>query len=261
VTVRATQWGRPRGVVATAIVVTAATLVIATRGTAAPPAQRALDSAHVCRLPAGRATLPPTALRGLIGHLSQYPDVSLATPTQRVAARRLLARIREVAKRYADPHAAERARYSTRTVTRRPGDTSPHYLHAERLRERKTGPAFDPLRPKALIFVNQPGRPLRLVGAMYSMKRGQLGPSPGGPITRWHSHTVCSDGGKRGRKPRPNGTCPRGMRLYQGSEMMHVWFTRDLRSAFAIGAPEPELCRAGLVVGRWCSRAGARRVM
>ena len=41
--------------------------------------------------------------------------------------------------------------------------------------------------------------------------------------------------------------------------MMHVWFTRDLRSAFAIGAPEPELCRDGLLSGAFCRSPGARR--
>jgi hypothetical protein len=36
--------------------------------------------------------------------------------------------------------------------------------------------------------------------------------------------------------------------------MMHVWFTGDLRSAFAIHAPEPELCRAGLLPAATCYR-------
>ena len=35
--------------------------------------------------------------------------------------------------------------------------------------------------------------------------------------------------------------------------MMHVWFTRDLRSAFAIHAPEPELCRDGLLPAGTCT--------
>jgi hypothetical protein len=43
--------------------------------------------------------------------------------------------------------------------------------------------------------------------------------------------------------------------------MMHVWFTRDLRSAFAVGAPEPELCRDHLLSGAFCRSPGARRAM
>jgi hypothetical protein len=43
--------------------------------------------------------------------------------------------------------------------------------------------------------------------------------------------------------------------------MMHVWFTRDLRSAFAIGAPEPELCSLGLLSSGFCRDPGSRRGM
>ena len=38
--------------------------------------------------------------------------------------------------------------------------------------------------------------------------------------------------------------------------MLHLWFTRDLRSAFAIHAPEPELCVAGLLPPGRCTHAG-----
>jgi hypothetical protein len=34
--------------------------------------------------------------------------------------------------------------------------------------------------------------------------------------------------------------------------MMHIWLTRDLRSAFAIHAPVPELCIAELVPEAHC---------
>ena len=83
---------------------------------------------------------------------------------------------------------------------------------------------------------------------MWSTRDGELGPTPAGPILRWHSHVVCKQGNRRGLKPPASGRCPPGARLTQGtSEMLHVWFTRDLRSAFAIRAPEPELCAAGLL--------------
>jgi hypothetical protein len=35
--------------------------------------------------------------------------------------------------------------------------------------------------------------------------------------------------------------------------MMHVWFTRDLRSAYAIHAPWPELCAAHLLPAATCA--------
>jgi hypothetical protein len=90
---------------------------------------------------------------------------------------------------------------------------------------------------------------------MWSTRDGERGPTPAGPLMRWHSHLVCKQGSKRGLKPPAGGTCPPGARLTQGaSEMLHVWFTRDLRSAFAIRAPEPELCSAGLLSHSYCKR-------
>jgi hypothetical protein len=215
----------------------------------------------VCTLPAGQSRLPAGTRRGLIGHLRQYPDPSLASPAERAAAERILDAIRAKARNWTTLRAAKRAGFETRIVPRRAGDVTAHYLHAERLRERRGGPVFDPGRPKALIFAREPGRPAVLVGVMYSVQRGERGPSPGGPITRWHSHLVCSVGIERGLRPRSDGTCPPGSRALQGSEMMHVWFTRDLRSAFAIGAPEPELCRDGLLSGAFCRSPGSRRAM
>ena len=215
----------------------------------------------VCTLPPGATRLPASARRGLIGHLEQYPDVSLATARQRAAAARILATVSERARHWTTLAAAKREGFETRTARRKSGDVTAHYLHAEKLRERRGGPVFDPRRPKALIFAREPGRPAVLVGVMYSVQRRERGPSPGGPITRWHSHRVCSIGVKRGLRPRDDGACPRGAAVLQGSEMMHVWFTHDLRSAFAIGAPEPELCREGLLSGAFCRSPGARRAM
>jgi hypothetical protein len=223
----------------------------------APPAPASI----VCTLPPGATQLPAETRRGLIGHLQQYPDLTLATPRQRAAATRILAIARAAARRWTTLRAAGRAGFGTRTVQRKAGDLTAHYLHAEKVRERRGGPVFDPRRPKSLIFARQPGEPAVLVGVMYSVQRGEHGPSPGGPITRWHSHLVCSVGNKRGRKPGADGRCPPGSKALQGSEMMHVWFTRDLRSAFAVGAPEPELCRDGLLTGAFCRSPGAHRAM
>ena len=100
-----------------------------------------------------------------------------------------------------------------------------------------------------------------LVGAMFSVPRGVLGPTPGGPIDRWHSHLVCVRGDKRGLTPRADGTCPEGSATTQGSGMLHVWFTADLRSAFAVHSPVPELCRDGLLTPKACRARAHRREM
>ena len=91
---------------------------------------------------------------------------------------------------------------------------------------------------------------------MFSDPRGVRGPTPAGPIDRWHSHLVCTQGHRRGLAPLSSGDCPRGSYLTQGSEMLHLWFTSDLRSAFAVHAPVPELYRDGLLTPDAC-RSGA----
>ena len=240
---------RSRRVIVLALLVGALAIV----GEAAPGTPRAL----VCKLPRDSTrTLPPTARHGLIGHLPQYPKVSLAAPVQRARARRILDRLAAAAERgnWSDMRAAKRAGYDTRSRPRRSGDRTVFFFHAERDQEPRSGSIFDFTRPKALIYANAPGRPLRLVGAMWSTRDGEVGPTPAGSILRWHSHVVCKEGEKRGLKPLAGGKCPQGARLTQGaSEMLHVWFTRDLRSAFAISAPRPELCRAGLLPRSTCT--------
>jgi hypothetical protein len=211
----------------------------------------------VCHLPQGAAKLPPTARHGFIDHLLEYPAVELATKAERRRARGILDQLEASAERegWRNPASAERAGFDTHTAPRKPGDLTVHYFHAERHQEPRRGPILDVTRPKALIYANAPGRPLVLVGAMWSTRDGERGPTPAGPIMRWHSHLVCKQGAKRGLKPPAGGTCPPGARLTQGtSEMLHVWFTRDLRSAFAIRAPEPELCRDGLLPRGYCKQ-------
>jgi len=234
----------------------AAALVLGASESARPATPPAL----LCKLPANSpGTLPATARHGLIDHLLQYPVLTLATPRQRARARSILERLVEasVRGRWSDVRAATRAGYDTRPRPRKSGDTSVFFFHAERQQEPRGRSIFDFTRPKALIYANAPGRPLVLVGAMWSTRDGEVGPTPAGPILRWHSHIVCKQGKQRGLKPPASGVCPPGSRLTQGaSEMLHVWFTKDLRSAFAISAPRPELCRDGYLVGAACRRLG-----
>ena len=215
----------------------------------------------VCKLRPGAKKLPASRRRGLIDHLLQYPDITLATPGERRRAERVLAKLVSASEKghWRDVRAAERAGYDTRTRARKAGDGAVHYFHAERPQEPRRRIRLDARRPKALIYANAPERPLVLVGAMWSTRDGEQGPNPGGPITRWHSHMVCKQGKRRGLKPLAGGTCPPGSRLTQGtSEMLHVWFTGELRSAFAIRAPEPELCAIGLLPREYCRRVANR---
>jgi hypothetical protein len=230
------------------------TVAVVALGSAAE-AQTAAPPALLCKPAPGALKLPRTVRHGVIDHLLQYPAVNLATRAQRKRAGGILGQLVAAADRarWRSPAAAERAGYDMRTRPRRPGDQAVYFFHAERDQQRRKGSIFDAARPKALIYANAPGHPLILVGAMWSTRDGELGPTPAGPILRWHSHIVCKSGTKRGLKPPPSGICPPGSRLTQGtSEMLHVWFTGDLRSAFAIRAPRAELCAAGLLPSRRC---------
>ncbi|HEY6961747.1 MAG TPA: hypothetical protein VI408_07655 [Gaiellaceae bacterium] len=206
-------------------------------------------------------TLPAGTEHGLAMRLQQYPDLALATIPQRRAARLLLEAMRRSALRWRDPHAAAAAGFDVKRPRRRPGETRVMWFHSENRAWHSDRRYLDPQRPDTLIFADLPGRPLELVGVMISMPRGLRGPTPGGPITRWHSHLVCVHGRRRGLKPLASGACRAGSVLRQGSEMMHIWFTRDLRSAFAIHAPGPELCAAGYLTPALCRHPEAMHAM
>lgn len=194
-----------------------------------------------------REKLPPQTLRGLAHLLDHYPSPRLSTPEQRNASRRLLGALRTAARRWSDPDQAAAQGFQTRRPYRKLGDTRVMWFHAEHRRWSHDGVYLNPRRPEVIIYADVPGRPLVLVGVMFSMPRGERGPTPGGPIIRWHWHRVCVKGSKRGLTPGPDGNCPRGATMRNGSEMMHAWFTRDLRSAFAIHAPVHDLCVAKLL--------------
>ena len=215
----------------------------------------------VLHAPVLGSQLPAAAEHGLLMRLRQYPDVHLATSGQRAAARRLLAQLRATAAPWREARAARAAGFDVRRPHRRPGETRVMWFHSENRAWHDDAHYLDPKRPDTLIFADVPNRPLVLVGVMISMPRGVRGPTPGGPITRWHSHVVCVEGVKRGLKPLADGSCPAGARLAQGSEMMHVWFTRDLRSAFAVHAPGPELCAQHVLPASVCRDPHAFHVM
>jgi hypothetical protein len=176
-------------------------------------------------------------------------------PAQRRAAQQLRAEIRAAVRLWGRPRSGDAAGFDI--DGRQARTTGPiRYFHAEHRRYSHDRAYLDPRQPESLIYADVPGRPLVLVGVMFALPRGVMGPSPGGPITRWHWHRVCARGDRRGVAPRPDGTCPRGTKLRNGSEMMHVWFTHDLRSSFAIHAPEPELCAARLLPASLCAHLG-----
>ena len=204
-----------------------------------------------CFLPRGHHHLPAGAEYGLASHLRQYPDLALATTEERAAAEAVREQARAAAQPFARLAAARRAGYDLHVARKQPAVLG--VLHAEKKWKRAGRNYFDPTKPKALIYAREPGRPLVLIGVMFSMPRGVLGPDTLGPIGRWHSHLVCFRGDARGLAL-AGSYCPAGEKLGQGSEMLHIWFTNDLRSAYAIHVPVPQLCRDGLLDAETCAK-------
>jgi hypothetical protein len=112
------------------------------------------------------------------------------------------------------------------------------FLHVPNPAWRTDGRVLDPAHPETLVYWTGPGERLTLVGVMYTAPRGAHGPTVGGPITRWHDHESCRDPATQAKLGRPvDGACPQGQVYRRSVEMMHVWFTDDLATAFARRAP------------------------
>lgn len=160
---------------------------------------------------------------GAHGDVEQYPDLAMATPEQRGEARRLWLNSKRCAAETGVGTVrgarAQGYRVSSRTglwhLTNRRFTTDHVVLDASR--PAWNGGDADGCRIESLVYANpmkaSDCRGCRLVAAMYRLPTPQM-PKLGGPIVRWHAHETGS-----------------------GLPMTHVWFTNDLRSAYALRAP------------------------
>ena len=160
--------------------------------------------------------------------------------------------------RWRNVRAAAASGFDTHLAKRAPGDDAVGYLHAEHRRNSADRRDLAPGRPESLIYATEPGArrcSSASCSACAAACSGRRPParSPAGTPT-----SSAARGNKRGLTPPASGACPTGTKLTQGSEMLHLWFTTDLRSAFAVHAPVPELCRDGLLTPKAC-RSGANR--
>jgi hypothetical protein len=170
-------------------------------------------------------------------HGPNLPDVAAATSDERARAEALWKASAANAERWRDPEAAKAAGFRFRDDEAGPGRRV-RFLHVPNPAWRVDGRVLDPARPETLVYWTGPGDRLTLVGVMYTAARGASGPAVGGPITRWHDHESCRDPATRAKLGRPaGGACPEGQVLRRSGEMMHVWFTDDLITAFARRAP------------------------
>jgi hypothetical protein len=179
-------------------------------------------------------------------HGANLPDVAAATDAERARAEALWTASVTNAERWRDPAAAAAAGFRFRQKAEATGPARRvRFLHVPNPAWRADGRVLDPAHPETLVYWGGPGDRLVLVGVMYTAARGAPGPTVGGPITRWHDHESCRDPVTRAKLGRPvDGACPQGQVYRRSGEMMHVWFTDDLATAFARRAPLAAL-RAG----------------
>jgi hypothetical protein len=169
-------------------------------------------------------------------HGPNLPDVAAASDAERERAEALWKASAAAAERWRDPEAAVAAGFRFRDDAG--PDRRVRFLHVPNPAWRADGRVLDPARPETLIYWRAPGDRLVLVGVMYTAAKGSRGPTVGGPITRWHDHESCRDPATREKLGRPvGGTCPDGQVYRRSGEMMHVWFTDDLATAYARRAP------------------------
>jgi hypothetical protein len=183
---------------------------------------------------------------GTAGHAHgpNLPDVAAATADERARAEALWKASEAGAERWRDPEAAAAAGFRFRDQAG--PERRVRFLHVPNPAWRADGRVLDPEHPETLVYWTGPGDRLTLVGVMYTAAKGANGPTVGGPITRWHDHESCRDPGNRAKLGRPvDGDCPDGQVFRRSGEMMHVWFTDDLATAFARRAPLAALRAAG----------------
>jgi hypothetical protein len=196
--------------------------------------------------PAVAASGPDAAATPRHAHGPNLADVAAATDSERARAEALWKASVTNAGRWRDPDAAAAAGFRFRQEAEASGpDRRVRFLHVPNPAWRADGRVLDPAHPETLVYWRGPGDRLVLVGVMFTAARGAPGPTVGGPITRWHDHESCRDPVTRVKLGRPvDGACPEGQVYRRSGEMMHVWFTDELATAFARRAPLAAL-RAG----------------
>jgi hypothetical protein len=152
------------------------------------------------------------------------------TADQQRAADALAAATRTATARYASLDAALADGYQLPAVAHGPDVHVPNKAYAS------DGHVLDPQRPEVLVYAID-GTKATLLGVMYEMETaGVPGPTPGGPITRWHAHNICLTALPPGfGVVSPFGSCPALSITLTSAEMMHVWVVDNPGGPFADG--------------------------
>lgn len=156
--------------------------------------------------------------RGQAGMIMAPVENATPTAAQIEAADEIAAQTKAALARYTDIRAAIAAGYEPSV------QSTGLRVHLENKAYENDGRVLDPQHPEMLMYAIADGR-ATLLGAVFQMPRaGMPGPTPGGPITRWHAHDVCLT-----LLP-PSyevvdvyGTCPLFSVALTVGEMMHLW--------------------------------------
>jgi hypothetical protein len=135
---------------------------------------------------------------------------------------------REATARFADINVALAEGY--RNNPDKPGAT--HYGNPAYKRD---GKIMDLAHPESLVYYTNPktGESV-LLGALFTMPRGEDGPQPCGAVTSWHTHAACADRATGDVIPVEAGTpCAEGYRYGESVQMMHVCFVPGRKNGVA----------------------------
>ena len=171
--------------------------------------------------------------RAQAGVLMAPHDDAPPTPDQVRGAIELAGRTRAELARYTDIHAALAAGY--RPTLGRTGYT----VHLENKAYGNDGRILDPVHPEQLMYAIADGR-ATLLSAVYTMPyAGRSAPTPGGPLTHWHSHNVCLTMLPPGLSlVDAYGGCPSFAVKVAIPSMMHVWVVDNPGGPYVDGVPD-----------------------
>jgi hypothetical protein len=140
-----------------------------------------------------------------------------ATPAQRAAATKLVADTKAATAKYADVNVALAAGYKPNPNS---GKIPTHFPKQALMRD---GNVLDPNAPESLMYWTAPDGHKVLLAAVFKTRATEDAPTPGGLITRWHTHatgTLCH--------PATDPGCPQDT-----GKMLHVFIFPNVHDPFA----------------------------
>jgi hypothetical protein len=165
--------------------------------------------------------------------MAPHDDSVSPTPAQLQAAADLAAKTMAALVKYTDVRAAIAAGY-TATLSR-----TGYGVHLENKAYSKDGRILDPEHPEQLMYAIADGK-ATLLSAVYTVPyAGRPAPSPGGPLTHWHSHNICLTVLPPGFTiVDPFGSCPSLAVKLATPLMMHVWVVDNPGGPYVDGEPD-----------------------